>query len=149
MRAWWFCWFGKCAWLTGQMEVKPADVLLSGCLVACPDTGQCHLEGDSNFFIHGMYQSFRHAAYLVGASSPQHPSREVPFLNVRQVQNTLGKALVLLAFSLELGGRGSKEISQLELLEVHTWPFKKQRWIIKRLYNCPGSLSYSFATWLL
>ena len=22
VRAWWFCWFGKCAWLTGQMEAE-------------------------------------------------------------------------------------------------------------------------------
>lgn len=74
-----------------------------------------------------MNQSFRHAAYLVGASSPQRPSRESAFLNVRQVQNTLGKALVLLAFSLELEEEEGKQSSQLELLEVRHWPFKRQR----------------------
>lgn len=39
--------------------------------------------------------------------------------------------------------------AHIEHLEVHISPFKRQQWIIKCLYNYPGSLSGSFATGLL
>lgn len=47
--------------------------------MACPNTGQWPLGGTGNFFIHGKNQSFRHAVYLGGASSPKCPSRESAF----------------------------------------------------------------------
>lgn len=71
---------------------------LPGCLVACPNIGQWPLGGTGNFFIHGKNQSFRHAVSLEGHLLLNVPPGNVPFLNVRKVQDTLGKALILLVF---------------------------------------------------
>ena len=104
---------------------------LSGCLVACPDTGQWPFGGTGNFFIHRKNQSFSHAVYIVGASSPKCPSRESAFSKRQEGTEHAGQGPGSSGLLFGAGRKSKQRSSQLELLEVHTWPFKRQRWIIK------------------
>ena len=82
-------------------------------------------------------------------------SRVLPLASVTSGPLLAGRALrpgVLDPSSesrLDLRAKVKKKKIPTEHLEVHALPFKRQQWIIKCLYNYPGSLSRSFATGLL